>query len=311
MVVYKLDSNAIFLRCHDKAKLDLYELDAAVSSSSIVKGTDWKHLASLEANLQYDALEIFGVQINGLAFKNLGEELYNLHVIVNREGFCYLNVSRIVDPSVDLVYYRLNDLFGWSKYGVKPKILSIWNRSDIVNGGAIVDLEDQYNALNKLKEDLKKKDQELELYKEEISALQIELDKCHKRGSKKSLPPPPPPPIRFYVLQSPLSSQFDITWILRKFTAVDEDVTGLFPRNVSVYVSDGQFDTGKSSVSSLQWPSVAILMFFWCSDFVCRKLKCLIVGNENEVTLNGVYRVLQIYIYSQAKSMGGSTQTSH
>ncbi|EEF44936.1 conserved hypothetical protein [Ricinus communis] len=237
MVVYKLDSNAIFLRCHDKAKLDLYELDAAVSSSSIVKGTDWKHLASLEANLQYDALEIFGVQINGLAFKNLGEELYNLHVIVNREGFCYLNVSRIVDPSVDLVYYRLNDLFGWSKYGVKPKILSIWNRSDIVNGGAIVDLEDQYNALNKLKEDLKKKDQELELYKEEISALQIELDKCHKRGSKKSLPPPPPPPIRFYVLQSPLSSQFDITWILRKFTAVDEDVTGLFPRNDSPVTS--------------------------------------------------------------------------
>ncbi|KDP45403.1 hypothetical protein JCGZ_09652 [Jatropha curcas] len=243
MAVYKLESDTIFLRCSDKVRIDIYELAAATAaaSSSVIKTTDWKYLTTVGPDLEYDSVEIFGVEISGLAFNNLAAELCNFRLIVNREGYCYFNIGAIVDPSFGVNYYRLNDLFCWSKYGIKQEITSIWNRGDIISGGEpLINFETQYRTLKIF-------ELELELSKEEIASLKIELESCQNGNSRVLAPPPrqplpPPPPIRFHVLSSPLPCQFNVSWILRKFNVVDEDVTGLFPRTVSVYVSDGGFD---------------------------------------------------------------------
>lgn len=299
IVSFKLDSNFIFLRCADNVNIDAFELNPS-ASPSLVKASDWKLLVTIGPNLHHDALEIFGVVINGLDFKNLAQELCSFRFIVNREGYCYLNSSPVVDPSFGLAYFRLNDLFGWSKYGVKPNSTWIWNRCDILQGGALINLEDQYSILTRLEEDIKKKEEELELSKEDIAALQIELDKWHNRvptnrtGGSAPPPPPPPPPVRFYVSPSLLPTQFDVTWILRMFKVVDEDVTGLFPRNVSVYVRDGQFDTENWRFVRAQENNLTYLVAFYGGGFG----QVEVHGNIVNVPYNGGVSLLaDVYFF--------------
>ncbi|CAL1380666.1 unnamed protein product [Linum trigynum] len=70
------------------------------------------------------------------------EEGNNVYVYVNRLGLCIM--SGIKHPSVRAV--RINDCFGWSKYGVTvPRDLirassAAWNRLDMFNGETVMDV---------------------------------------------------------------------------------------------------------------------------------------------------------------------------
>ncbi|CAL1414009.1 unnamed protein product [Linum trigynum] len=43
-------------------------------------------------------------------------------------------------------YHRLNDLFPWSKYGVQPAAVTIWNRIDLASHETVVDHEAMFEA---------------------------------------------------------------------------------------------------------------------------------------------------------------------
>ncbi|CAI0396487.1 unnamed protein product [Linum tenue] len=88
----------------------------------------------------FRALEVFGVTIGGNKLKQLAKDLtlvdengQPFHLLVNRQGLCFLRVR-----SQSIVRLRINDHFGWSKYGVNPQISTIWSIWDMNNGAVLV-----------------------------------------------------------------------------------------------------------------------------------------------------------------------------
>ncbi|CAI0396621.1 unnamed protein product [Linum tenue] len=128
----------------------------------------------------FKALEVCGVTIGGEKLKELAKDLtltdpstgQTFHLIVNRQGLCFVYVA-----SQPIVRLRINDHFGWSKYGVKPRISTIWSVWDMSNGAVLVappteddaaDGGDKYSALN---ESWKKVVEEKEKVREEKESL--------------------------------------------------------------------------------------------------------------------------------------------
>ncbi|CAL1398252.1 unnamed protein product [Linum trigynum] len=110
---------------------------------------------------QHKALQAFGVAIEGEQLGGLARELAgiedgnNVYVYVNRLGLCI--ITKINHPSVKAM--RINDYFGWSKYGVRvPREMicksttTLWNRLDMFTGETMMDVGGMARAAEEAKE---------------------------------------------------------------------------------------------------------------------------------------------------------------
>ncbi|CAN1726006.1 hypothetical protein LINPERHAP1_LOCUS321 [Linum perenne] len=171
MSPFDLKSRNLFISSSDNATLDVYELTA----DDDVAATDWTHVASVgslaKTKPHYDALKVFDKMIKGRPLRNLAEDLTQSHLLVNLEGLCFVDVRSYIDPILGFQFFRLQDLFLWSHYGVcKSVITTVWNPRDILYGEVVIDHEGQ----------MAEKDTELENLISEVSEIEAQLDqtKC-------------------------------------------------------------------------------------------------------------------------------------
>ncbi|CAL1363570.1 unnamed protein product [Linum trigynum] len=88
---------------------------------------------------KFKELEVLGVTIGGDRLKELIGDLVlpkeSHYLMVNRQGLCLLHAG---GPSV--AWLRLNDRFGWFKYGVRPAVETgtIWSVWDMSSGAVLV-----------------------------------------------------------------------------------------------------------------------------------------------------------------------------
>ena len=124
MKALKLEANNYFLRYGGKEHILVLKLNCLQSPH--VKEQDWEIIESVGIGSQYkyESLEIFDHVIEGEDFKKLALDLLQSRLLINREGYCYLESEIVPSSSPNtssfntIQYYRINDLFGWSKYKV-------------------------------------------------------------------------------------------------------------------------------------------------------------------------------------------------
>ncbi|CAI0379664.1 unnamed protein product [Linum tenue] len=159
---YELKSPKQFVASSDKSKIDVYELTRDTSTNaSNVRISEWKKVATVLAASagcrppsdddaikkgtappqSYDALKVFSREIKGQALRNLADDLVQSRLLINREGFCFIDVTTsFVDPKFGVQYFRAQDLFAWSQYGVDEDDVTAttWNPCDMQAAGAVV-----------------------------------------------------------------------------------------------------------------------------------------------------------------------------
>ncbi|CAI0421626.1 unnamed protein product [Linum tenue] len=89
------------------------------------------------------ALEIFGTVIEGGDLDKLRDELFDSKLLVNRDGYQVKYWNKNGNGAGGFVIggsemAKLNNLFGWGKYGVKPAMTTVWNRY-VARGAVMVD----------------------------------------------------------------------------------------------------------------------------------------------------------------------------
>ncbi|CAL1372977.1 unnamed protein product [Linum trigynum] len=141
----------------------------------------------------FTALELFGVTIQGTStqWRELTKDLklegfdgQAFRLVVNRLGQCF--VDKVNAPSVRLL--RLNDCFGWSKYGVKlPKSSvvgfsypNVWNRCDIYSGETVVDVRGIVLEAEEAKAEVRVLRKSLEEKQKEVENAKLELELCKR-----------------------------------------------------------------------------------------------------------------------------------
>ncbi|CAI0627499.1 unnamed protein product [Linum tenue] len=141
---YELKSPKQFVASSDKSKIDVYELTRDPSTNaSNVRISEWKKKGTAPPQ-SYDALKVFSREIKGQALRNLADDLVQSRLLINREGFCFIDVTSFVDPKFGVQYFRAQDLFAWSQYGVDDEENNVaartttWNPCDMQAAGAVV-----------------------------------------------------------------------------------------------------------------------------------------------------------------------------
>ncbi|KAL6539823.1 hypothetical protein OROHE_011594 [Orobanche hederae] len=179
MATFSLTSNNYFLTPIPNSRLiGVVECPDDLTSFGTIH-SDWTMRAKIGKFEQYNTLEVFGTKIHGDKLNELASELIlrSNSMIVNREGLCFLSVgSRFVKR------VRLNDYFGWSKFGVKPEIETIWNKFNMFDRKIIIDLEEMKKLLSEskdketeLSETLLSKSKALDICNYQLTQNQIEL----------------------------------------------------------------------------------------------------------------------------------------
>ncbi|CAL1362839.1 unnamed protein product [Linum trigynum] len=152
MSVFKMDSDTYFIRdfVGQPTDLQVYDYTDQHTDFDMVRhsGSRWRQptIVGLSTRAQFKALEVFGVTIGGDQLKELVKDLsfsnsagQTFHFSVNRQGLCFLIVY-----SQPIVRLRINDRFGWSRYGVKPQLSSramLWSICDMSNGAVLVPVD--------------------------------------------------------------------------------------------------------------------------------------------------------------------------
>ncbi|CAL1363568.1 unnamed protein product [Linum trigynum] len=152
MSVLKLLSNKQFItRDHRKECSDVEVVEYAGDPRDFgmvdLDARSWGHSSVVgpSAEAKFEALEVFGVTIGGEQLKELIEDLKvgcskdgraSLCLAVNRQGLCFVAVNTVKG----LRGLRVNDHFGWSKYGVVPEIGGddVWSVCDMGNGDVLM-----------------------------------------------------------------------------------------------------------------------------------------------------------------------------
>uniref|UniRef100_A0A803KVG5 Uncharacterized protein n=1 Tax=Chenopodium quinoa TaxID=63459 RepID=A0A803KVG5_CHEQI len=133
MATYTLKSNKTFLQCLEMGSIGVYELDGLY-----MYPVKQKNLSYLGINIglgnKYEALKIGNKEIREPELQTLTEDLYNSQLIINREGLCFVMATGVTTTVLGLEYFRLFDLFDWSKYDVKTSLNTRWARRDFVDG---------------------------------------------------------------------------------------------------------------------------------------------------------------------------------
>ncbi|CAN0862850.1 hypothetical protein LINGRAHAP2_LOCUS8568 [Linum grandiflorum] len=122
----------------------------------------WANVATITCNT--DELQLFGTVIRGVALEKLRAVLFDSQLLVNREGYQvgYHNSDGSKSMSVGRSFLsKLNNLFGWSSYGVNPSIATIWNRYDNGSNKVVVDFEELDGRAKRLGKELEEQSEEL------------------------------------------------------------------------------------------------------------------------------------------------------
>ncbi|KNA19853.1 hypothetical protein SOVF_057600 [Spinacia oleracea] len=189
MEAYTMKSDKTFLRCLDTRAIEVYELDSPYLFP--VKGKQWSHLGiSIGPGHKYEVLRIGDKDIRGDDLQALIRDLFNSRLIINREGLGFLPAAGVTVVVMLVEYYRLFDLFDWSKYQVNTSLNTKWARSNFIDGRPLDILGS--NPGNGSRDDteckkkLGEKDKELEnqkiKHKEELE----EVKRRKEEGSKET-----------------------------------------------------------------------------------------------------------------------------
>ncbi|CAN0927969.1 Glycerol-3-phosphate 2-O-acyltransferase 6 [Linum grandiflorum] len=204
MATFTLTSNNQFLRTFRNSR-DICVFDCQDHPTSfdtiLSPPSHWTFRARIghSAHTQYTSLELFGTTIHGADLSQLASDLtfksnsQTFYLIVNREGLCFLSVG---DPVVKRV--RVNDYFGWSKYGVRPPPMmngsTVWNKLEMFDRRIVVDYEGMKNALSEsrvkeaeMSKDLINKSQAFDICKSELMEHRKELTELKEMMKKKEV----------------------------------------------------------------------------------------------------------------------------
>uniref|UniRef100_A0A803KVG9 Uncharacterized protein n=1 Tax=Chenopodium quinoa TaxID=63459 RepID=A0A803KVG9_CHEQI len=199
MAAYTMQSDKFFVGCYDTGDgIQVYELDGLYMLP--VKSKHWNYSdLNIRPGNKYEALKIGDKEIWGDHLKELTNDLYNSGLMVNREGLCFLPTKAAAALEMELEYYRMYDLYDWSKYGVKTSLTTRWDRRDIVYGrpldivesmkgdGSEVELRKKRMEIDRMKaefevvegkreEELKDKQEEMEKMKREHEEVLEEIE---------------------------------------------------------------------------------------------------------------------------------------
>ncbi|KMS97325.1 hypothetical protein BVRB_6g156220 [Beta vulgaris subsp. vulgaris] len=177
MAAYTLKSDKMFLRCIDMEGIEVYELDSPYLYP--VKGKHWKHVGiSIGLGKTYEALKIGDKEIKDVDLQTLIKDLFTSRLIVNREGLCFLATTGVTAVVLEVEYYRLYDVFNWSKYMVKTSLNTKWTRKDIVDGRPLEIIV----TAGSNSEDLTEKEKELE---EEKNKHKVQLEELERKKEEE------------------------------------------------------------------------------------------------------------------------------
>ncbi|CAN0879773.1 hypothetical protein LINGRAHAP2_LOCUS13283 [Linum grandiflorum] len=179
MAVFKLSSDKHFLRTFkgDPA-IYVFEYRDDPNTFDMIRASNsrWTQLAKVAPNsVLFNELEVLGVTIRSNQLTQLANDLtltdvggQTFHLIVNRQGLCFVYVN----SPYSIMRLRVNDYFGWSKYGVNVGQASVvWDRWDMNSGGVLVSASNE-DLLKKLVEE---KDKALEMKDKELAALKLAM----------------------------------------------------------------------------------------------------------------------------------------
>ncbi|CAI0407672.1 unnamed protein product [Linum tenue] len=205
MAVFSLSSDNYFIRSADMKNdpdFFVYEYLHDPYDMAIVRrdglSNEWGPRVRVgpSTRAKFGALEVFGVTIQGkLQWSDLandlklpgdnnydGETMFRL--LVNRRGLCFLEGVRTESFTV----LRINDCFGWSRYGVKvPEFTSanVCNKCDMYTFGTVVDVRGAMLAAEEATAEVKVLRKEVEKGKLELAVCRKELE-CTKEMVEKS-----------------------------------------------------------------------------------------------------------------------------
>ncbi|CAN0862866.1 hypothetical protein LINGRAHAP2_LOCUS8573 [Linum grandiflorum] len=158
---FLIDANSLFLCGTAVGAVAVFDAGSDLNSKT-VSTNDWKILAAAISTDKLPitrcetipsgtnlcrAVEIFGKVIEGESLDKLCQELWKSKILVNRDGYMvrYLGVDGDGEGFVIGNNYllKLNNLFGWGKYGVKSPEgrigRTVWNRYEVCGGDAVID----------------------------------------------------------------------------------------------------------------------------------------------------------------------------
>ncbi|CAL1372985.1 unnamed protein product [Linum trigynum] len=212
--VFSLNSDNEFISPFMDALVAVLSYKGDVNDFRTIQGTDyysnddWGTRVEVGPGEEYEGIKLFGTTIVGDKFKQLVDELKSvedrerIHFFVNRLGLCI--VGRIGHPTISAM--RINDYFGWSKYGVKlPQDVTkftVWSRADMHSGETLIDargmsraaeealqrsLEEKSVELAACKKELKEKNVELVVRKKEMEEKEMELVACKKEMEENNV----------------------------------------------------------------------------------------------------------------------------
>ncbi|KAL9232023.1 hypothetical protein vseg_007173 [Gypsophila vaccaria] len=240
MRTYDLDSNTQFIWSEARGLISVSTLDDI--NNPTIKDANWKHrVACIGPGEIYNSLSIFGTKVHGTALKKLSVKIGDAFVLVNREGYCLLSTHAITGPSFCSHFFRLNDLFDWSEYGVKPVFRTVWSRTGLENGNVILDV-----------------DRGSRIFYECIDV--VAKDENHEGGTDVEDDDDPGydvnqvvderqmeiPSERFRMVadqRQQFFAKLEESIELPEFTPLDEHVGRSFPGTVVIHTLDGVFDT--------------------------------------------------------------------
>ncbi|CAN1228601.1 hypothetical protein LINGRAPRIM_LOCUS1307 [Linum grandiflorum] len=135
---------------------------------------------------QFKSLKVLGVAIKGTQLTELARDLIldskvdnqNFRLLVNRLGHCLLR--KVNNPTI--VMLRINDYFGWSKYGVTLPAATptnVLNKHDMYNWDTVVDTRATMVAGEQANGEAKELRKEFERANLEIAVCKKELE-CMK-----------------------------------------------------------------------------------------------------------------------------------
>ncbi|CAN0926146.1 hypothetical protein LINGRAHAP2_LOCUS35166 [Linum grandiflorum] len=183
MAVFSLTSDDQFISAASVEAVEEYSDIIAVKCPYVEGGSTvaWTFQGYIGPShfSKFQALEVFGVTIKGDKFKELLKDLKfngakNVTLSVNRLGQCY--VYGIEHPSFAKPVIRLNDLFGWSKYGVNlpdgaVNHVNVWDKRDTYKDCVVVDVPAGMRAVEEekvLRQSLEEKEKESSVGKKEL-----------------------------------------------------------------------------------------------------------------------------------------------
>ncbi|CAN0879770.1 hypothetical protein LINGRAHAP2_LOCUS13274 [Linum grandiflorum] len=187
MAVFKLSSDKHFLRTFkgDPA-IYVFEYRDDPNTFDMIRASNsrWTQLAKVAPNsVLFNELEVLGVTIRSNQLTQLANDLtltdvggQTFHLIVNRQGLCFVYVN----SPYSIMRLRVNDYFGWSKYGVNVGQASvvwdrwdmnsggvlIWNRSEMGSGITMVDVAELKRVEEEMRKELEEKEKEVDVLKQ-------------------------------------------------------------------------------------------------------------------------------------------------